>query len=129
MRTMINSCLLTVSLVLNFAVAVADEKSHCQAAEALLKAINIEKAMETVMGQMLAILKQNPQIGPYQDVLKRFLSKHFSLYQTPAGKKIIEKLPQLTGKGGQLAVARVQANQAELQQMIEEEKNKQGKSN
>jgi hypothetical protein len=152
---MIYSCLITVSLVLNAAVAVADEKSHRQAGEELLKATNIEKAMETVMDQMLVILKQNPQIGPYHDVVRRFLSKHLSLeslqeelitiytaefteeelkqltafYQTPVGKKAVEKLPQLMAKAGQLGVARVQANQAELQEMIEEEKNKKGKAN
>jgi uncharacterized protein len=156
MRTMIYSCLLAVSLVLNSGVVVADEKSHRQAAEDLLKATNTEKAIETVMDQMLAIsIPQNPQLAPYQDVMKKFLSKYFSLeslqeelmtiytaefteeelkqivafYQTPVGKKAIEKLPQLTAKAGQLGVARVQANQAELQQMIEEEKNKKEKAN
>ncbi len=155
MRTIIYSCLITVSLMLNYSSSVADKKSHRKAAEELLKAANTEKVMETVMDQMLAILKQNPQLGPYQDVIKRFLSKYLSLeslqeelitiyteefteaelkqltafYQTPVGKKAIEKLPQLTAKAGQLGVARVQANQAELQQMIEEEKNKKGKSN
>ena len=153
---MIYSCLLAVSLVLNSGVVVADEQSHRQAAEDLLKATNTEKAIETVMDQLLAIsIQQNPQLAPYQEVMKKFLSKYLSLaslqeelltiytaefteeelkqivafYQTPVGKKAIEKLPQLTAKAGQLGVARVQANQAELQQMIAEEKNKTEKAN
>ena len=77
---MICSCLITVSLVLNAAVVVADEKSHRQAAEDLLKATNTEQAIETVMDQMLAIsIQQNPQLAPYQDVMKRFLAKYLSL--------------------------------------------------
>src|SRR5262245_55764235 len=80
MRTMLYSCLLAVSLVLNSGVVVGEEKSHRKAAEDLLKATNTEKAMEMVMDQMLAItIQQNPQLAPYQDVMKKFLSKYFSL--------------------------------------------------
>ena len=57
------------------------------------------------------------------------LKQIVAFYQTPVGKKAIEKLPQLTAKAGQRGVARVQAHQAELQQMIEEEKNKKEKAN
>jgi hypothetical protein len=155
MRTIMYSCLITVSLMLNYSGSVADDKSQHKAAEELLRATNVEKSMTTVMDQMLAVLiQQNPQLGPYHDVIKRFMSKYLSLeslqeelitiyteefteeeleqltafYQTPVGKKAIEKLPQLTARAGQLGIARVQANQAELQRMIEEEKTKKGKS-
>ena len=44
-----------------------------------------------------------------------------TFYQTPLGKKVIEKTPKLSAKGAQLGMERVQANQAELQKMIQDE--------
>jgi hypothetical protein len=92
-------------------------------------------------------VKANPQIAPHADVLKGFLLKHMSwdslkedlitiyadafteeelgqvaaFYRTPAGKKVVEKTPELMTKGMELGVRRVQENQAELQQLIQSE--------
>ena len=42
-------------------------------------------------------------------------------YQTPTGKKTIELMPDLMGQGAEIGQAKVQANIAELQDMIAEE--------
>ena len=44
----------------------------------------------------------------------------YAFYQTPSGKKMVAKMPELTGKGMQLGASRVQANQAELQSMLQQ---------
>ena len=44
-----------------------------------------------------------------------------AFYETPTGKKTIEKMPQLMAQGAQIGAARVQENMAELQAMIKEE--------
>ena len=131
--------------------ALADEKSHRKAAEDLLKIMGIEDQLTRSIDQSIDIqIKANPQIEPFREVMKKFFTKHLSwaglkedligiytdafteeelkqikaFYETPAGKRMAEKMPELTSKGMQLGVARVQANQAELQQMIQEEAKK-----
>ena len=44
-----------------------------------------------------------------------------AFYETPTGKKTIEKMPQLMAQGAQIGAARVQENMQELQAMIKEE--------
>jgi hypothetical protein len=129
----------------------ADEKSHRKAAENLLKEMNMEKQLVASIDQMVDLqVKTNPQLAPFKEVMKKFLNKHMSMnslkddmitiytgaftedelneitkfYKTPTGKKMIEKLPDLMAKGMQLGVQRVQANQEELRQMLEEARDK-----
>ena len=131
-----------------------DEKSHRKAAEDLLLAVNVDKAMQSTIDQMLDLqIKQHPEIAPYRNVMKRFFSKYLSyaslkeelitaytqefteaelnqitaFYKTPVGQKAVEKMPKLFAKGAQIGMAQVQAHQAELEQMLREEENKQRK--
>jgi uncharacterized protein len=151
MRTRIPLFLAVVTVLVSAATSAADQKSHRKAAEDLLKVMNVDKQMQTAMDQMLDLqVKSNPQLAPFKDVMKRFFAKHMSwdslkddfitiyaeaftedelkqittFYQTPTGKKMVEKLPELMSKGMQLGAKRVQDNQAELRQMLEDEKNK-----
>lgn len=48
------------------------------------------------------------------------LKEIYAFYQTPAGRKMVAKTPELTVKGMTITAAKVQANQAELQRMIQE---------
>lgn len=132
--------------------ASADEKSHRRAAEELLKVMGMEKQLQSALDQTLDVqVKANPQIAPFKDAMGRFLSKHMSwaglkedlitiyadafdeeeldqirkFYLTPAGKKLSEKSTELMSKGMQLGLKRVQDNQAELREMIQEEAKKQ----
>ena len=54
------------------------------------------------------------------------LKKLTEFYKTPVGKKASEKMPQLTFLAGQLGLKNAQAHQAELRQMLEDQKGKQG---
>jgi hypothetical protein len=47
-------------------------------------------------------------------------------YKTPLGKKASEKMPQLAFIAGQLGLKKAQAHQAELRQMLEDQKSKPG---
>lgn len=149
MRTMLYAWLIACSLLLNHAITVADEPRHRKAAEEFLLATQAEKHMQEAANQLLeSVLRQNPQLAPHGNVLQKFVHKYVSwesvkedvitiyakeftekelkqltaFYQTPVGKKAVEKLPQLTTAGTQLGIARLRANQAELQRMIEAEK-------
>ncbi len=131
--------------------ASADQESHRKAAENLLKVMGVEGQLQTTIDQMLELqVKSNPQIAPFKDAMKRFFTKHMSysglkedfitiyvdtfteeeldqitaFYQTPTGRKMAEKMPELSSKGMQLGAKRVQDNQAELRQMIQDEATK-----
>ena len=140
-----------IFLIMNMllsSLAVAGEDTHRQAAEKLLYIAGMEKALEQSIEQMLNIqLQQQPSLAPYKEIMLRFLKKHMgfeslkedivaiyieeftekelneiiAFYETPTGRKTIEKMPKLMAKGAQLGVSRVQQNIGELQQMIKAE--------
>lgn len=134
--------------------AFADEKSHRAAAEDLLESANMEKTAETIIDQAVAAqVKTNPKLKPLEGVMKKFFTKHLgysamkedmikiyvaefteaelkqiaAFNRTPAGKKVLEKMPALMQKGIELGLKRMQENQAELEEMIEEELKKKRK--
>jgi len=138
-----------VAVLLMVAVvpARADEKSHRKAAEDLFKAMDMEKTMEASIDAVLEMqVKANPIMAKFKGVMKKFLSKHMGysslkedlvkmyttefteddlkdmtkFYQTPTGKKLIKKTPQLTKKSMELGSKRVQENMSELKKMIED---------
>jgi len=142
-------CLVVLTLTVPF--ARADDKSHRQAAEELLRAMEIEKQMDSTITQTLDLqIKQQPVLVPYKEVLRKFLSKHLSyaslkddlihiymdeftepelrqitaFYKSPVGKKLAAKGPALIGKGMKLGMERVTKNQDELRQMIQDEAKK-----
>jgi uncharacterized protein len=137
-------------------VGAADEKaasSHYKAAEQLLTLMDTPNVLRQSIDQMVKIqAQQNPAIAPYEGVMKEFLGKYMSwdtlkvdlinlymgefsevelgemgkFYQTPVGKKMVEKLPALMTKGAQMGAQRVQEHMPELQAAIAaEEKKKQ----
>jgi hypothetical protein len=149
---MLSCSLIIMAVVLTHAVAWGDEKSHRKAAENLLIVTNVDKSLPKIVEQVLASqLQQNPQLTPYRDVMQRFLNKYMhweslkedvmtaytqeftepelkqltAFYKTPLGQKAVEKMPKLLFIGGQIGMRRVQANEAELRQMIEAEGKKQ----
>lgn len=128
--------------------AIAGEISHRQAAEKVLSLGGMEKALVQSIEQMLNIqIRQKPSLAPYREVMSKFLKKYMSyenlkddivaiymeeftekelleilaFYETPTGRKTIEKMPQLMAKGAQLGVLRIQQNIGELQEMIRAE--------
>jgi len=147
------ACLITVALVLSPVVALGDEQSHRKAAENLLIVMEVDKSLPKIAEQVVETqLQQNPQLAPQRDIMQRFLNKYVNwesvkedtitaytheftepelkklteFYKTPVGKKASEKMPQLAFLAGQLGLKQAQAHQAELRQMMEEQKNKPG---
>jgi hypothetical protein len=123
----------------------ADEASHRKAAEALLSMMDMDNLLNQSVDQMLAMqVQQNPAIAPYQAQMKTFLSKYMSwaslkddmvklyvaefseselnelnkFYQTPLGKKTVQKMPGLMAKGAEIGQKRVQEHLPELQAAI-----------
>ena len=153
MRTMLYGCLITVALGLSPVVALGDAQSHRKAAENLLIAMEVDKSLPQIAEQVVENqLQQNPQLAPQRDIMQKFLTKYLNwasvkedtitaytqefnepelkklteFYKTPLGKKASEKMPKLAFIAGQLGLKKAQANQAELRQMLEDQKNKPG---
>ena len=132
----------------------ADEASHRKAAEALLSQMNMDAVLNQAIDQMLQMqTKQNPAIAAYEQEMKAFLKKYMSwaslkddmtklyteefteselgelnkFYQTPLGKKTLQKMPALMSKGAEIGQRKVQEHLPELQASImEKEKAKAG---
>jgi uncharacterized protein len=153
MRIRLYACLITVTLVLSPLAALGDAQSHRKAAETLLIVMEVDKSLPQITTQVVETqLQQNPQLAPQRDILLRFLTKYLNwesvkeetitaytheftepelkklteFYKTPVGKKASEKLPQLAFIAGQLGLKKAQANQAELRQMLDDQKSKPG---
>ena len=136
------------------AMTRADEASHRKAAESLLNLMNMDALLTQSIDQMLQMqTKQNPAIAPYEQEMKAFLNKYMSwtslkdemtklyvdefteselgelnkFYQTPLGKKTLQKMPALMAKGAEIGQRKVQEHLPELQASImEKEKAKAG---
>jgi hypothetical protein len=134
----------------------AQDKSgttHYKAAEQMLTLMDMPTVLKQSVDQMVAQqVAQNPSIAPYEGEMKAFLAKYMSwdslkadmikiymdefteselgelnkFYQTPVGKKTVEKMPTLMSKGAQLGGERVQKNMPELQAAIAAKAQKDG---
>lgn len=127
----------------------ADEASHRKAVESLFALMGMENVLAQSIDQMLAIQVQgNPAIAQFQPQMKAFLNKYMSwaslkddmakiymaefseselneltkFYQTPLGKKTIQKMPALMAKGAEIGQKRVQEHMPELQAALSGEK-------
>jgi hypothetical protein len=120
----------------------ADEASHRKSVESLFMLMGMENVLTQSIDQMLAMqVQQNPTLAPHQAQMKAFLNKYMSwasmkedmtkiymaefseselnelnkFYQTPVGKKTIQKMPALMAKGAEIGQKRVQEHLPELQ--------------
>jgi hypothetical protein len=136
---------MTIALVCHPCVALGDAQSHRTAAENLLIVMEVDKSLPPLAEQVLENqLQQNPQLAPQREILQKFLHRYLNwasvredtitaftheftepeleqlteFYATPVGKKANEKMPKLMFIAGQLGLKKAQANQAELQQML-----------
>ena len=126
--------------------------THYKAAEKMLTLMDMESVLRKTIDEMLkAQIAQNPGIAPFEAVMRQFQMKHMSweslkadtiqiymaeftekeleelnrFYETALGRKMVEKMPTLMGKGAELGAKRVQDNMPELQSAIAEEAKKQ----
>lgn len=137
-----------LAVLLSFSIAsFANSEAEVEAAK-LMKVMDMDKVMNDSMSNMVDIqIQQQPTLAPFKSVMMKFFKKHMSweslefefiyiysqaftaqelreltaFYETPTGKKTIEKMPQLMAQGAQIGAARVQENMPELQAMIKEE--------
>ena len=145
-------CTLMIVVVFGQMQAVrASDATHRAAAEALLNLMDMDNLLNQSIDQMLDMqVKQNPAIATYKAQMKTFLSKYMSwasmkddmikiymdefteqelkellaFYQTPLGKKTVQKMPKLMAKGAELGQQRVQQHLPELQEAIQSEATK-----
>lgn len=137
----------TTSAVPATPTAVSLSAGHRKAAEALLAATNSEQNLNLTIDRMLAgQIEQNPGMKAVEPEMRAYLTKYMSwaslkeemvqlyagaftekelkeltkFYQTPIGRKTIEKLPHLTTAGMELGQRRMQEHLPELQQAIAE---------
>jgi hypothetical protein len=123
----------------------ADEASHRKATEALLGLMEMDTLLTQSVDQMLQVqVQQNPAIAPFQQDMKAFFAKYMSwaslkddmvniymaeftepelkeltaFYQTPIGKKTVQRMPALMAKGAEMGQKRVQEHLPELQAAI-----------
>ncbi|WP_375434454.1 DUF2059 domain-containing protein [uncultured Hymenobacter sp.] len=121
--------------------------SHRKAAEELLVVTGSEKNTTSMMNQMLeAQIAQRPEMKAVEPEMRAFITKYMGwpaikddittlytkeftekelkeltkFYQTPTGRKTIEKMPQLMMAGVEVGQKRVQEHLPELQQVIGE---------
>lgn len=129
----------------------ADE-ARLQAASELLDAMDMESNFDRLIDAALeAQLAQKPELASYQPVFRAFFAKYMSyrqlrpklaavyadefttdelsqakaFYATPAGRKFIQRMPDLFAKGAQVGQESVQAHLPELVEMIQAEQQRQ----
>jgi len=151
MKLICLSFLLSVVALSYPANARADEATHRKAAESLLNLMGMDNLVSQSVDQMLAAqVQQNPAIAPFQPQMKAFLNKYMSwaslkddmikiymaefseselnelnkFYQTPLGKKTVQKMPGMMAKGAEIGQKRVQEHLPELQATIAEAEKK-----
>ncbi len=126
----------------------ANDDGRAAAAAKLLEAMNMRVNLERTVEQVTMLeVRKNPKLAAYQGVMLDFMRKYMGydslkddlvrlyadtfsraeleelarFYQTPVGKKTIEKLPELTVQGARLGQQKVQAHIGELKDMINKE--------
>ena len=128
-ETIVLSILIGAVAFFQPATTRADEATHRKAVESLFALMGMEAVLTQSIDQMLAMqVQQNPALVPHQAQMKAFLSRYMSwasmkddmaklymaefseselneltkFYQTPVGKKTIQKMPALMAKGAEM---------------------------
>ncbi|UYZ63434.1 DUF2059 domain-containing protein [Hymenobacter weizhouensis] len=137
------------------APAASLSAGHRKAAEDLLQASNAEKNMAESIDRILTMqTTQNPALKTVEPEMRAYLNKYMGwsvmkedlvqlyareftekelkeltkFYQTPVGRKTMEKMPQLLQAGMEIGQRRTQEHLPELQQAIAEKmKQQEGK--
>ena len=145
MRNRILTFLALTFLLAAGARAQLPSASHLQAVEELLQAMNLSSVLDRSIDVMLkAQIDANPEIRPYEDLMRQFMAKYLSwesvkpgmmqmyaeaftepelrelaaFYRTPLGQKAMTKMPELVQKGSAMGQKAVQDHLPELQEAI-----------
>jgi hypothetical protein len=136
---------LLVYTVISPVISSADTDSHRQAVEKLFELTHMQQKIEVSVNNVLSLqLQQTPALREHEDLLTKFLETNIgwasmkdnlitmymaafteqelneinAFYATPAGQKMIQRLPELIQQRDRLAMQRMQENIGELQQAI-----------
>ena len=137
--------LLLLLLATGPADLLADEASHQAAVKRLFELTAMQQKIEESVDSVLSLqLAQNPALRDHETVVREFLERHIgwysledaltdmylqefteqelndmnTFYDSPAGHKVIERLPVLVQMRNQLASKRLQENIGELEYEI-----------
>ncbi len=121
-------------------------ENHEAAVRRLFELMQMPRLMEATVDTLLAAqLRTNPTLVPYAETMREFLQEHMSwdaleddfvkiyvagftqrevedlvaFYETPTGKKSVEKMPDLIEQGAEVGRARMRDNMNELLQKIQ----------
>lgn len=116
------------------------------AATELLQLMDIERVMRAgMLASLDAMIQQQPAAEQLRDVMLAWATRHMTwaevgpefvriytdtftepelramvaFYQTPTGRKLADRTPELTRRGGEVGAALAQRHMAELQQMVQ----------
>lgn len=119
--------------------------SHAAAVQDLFKAVNLEAEVKSMPDAMIASeVSRNPGLEPFRDVMVNWLKKYMTwqamapeltklyaanftedelkamsaFYRTPAGKKTLQKLPELTQRSAMIGAQLGQAHSEELKALM-----------
>ena len=136
---------LALTFVLAAGAQAQPSASHLQAVEELLQSMDLSSVLDRSIDVMLkAQMDANPEIRPYEDLMRQFMAKYLSwesvkpgmmqmyaeaftepelrelaaFYRTPLGQKAMTKMPELVQKGSAMGQKAVQDHLPELQEAI-----------
>ena len=122
----------------------AKPSSHEEAAREIYRLLGGEKAAEAGAEAMMVMVRDNPEIAPYEDVFRAWLQKVFAaedfesevvalymksfseaelrelakFYKTPVGQKALSLFPELMKQGAEIGMRRGQEHAGELEEML-----------
>ncbi|HKV06643.1 MAG TPA: DUF2059 domain-containing protein [Thermoanaerobaculia bacterium] len=122
--------------------------SHEQAAREMYRLIGGEKTAEAGAEAMMVVIRDNPDLAPYEDVFRTWYRKIFAagdlesemvalymnafsekeirelsaFYRTPVGQKALAVMPELMKQAADLGLRRVKEHALELEDMIAQAK-------
>ncbi len=127
--------------------AFADAKSHEKAVRKFFVSAKMDEVFEETLDQMTDVqLKANPLLAPYRETLSKFFKKYMSwksleddmvklyvkefteaeikemtrFYETPVGRKVMKKMPQISAEAAAIGQARIQGHMSELTNVIQD---------
>ena len=147
MKTSIKSVLLGFALALLWACGTAsDADSHRLAVEKLFELTRMQEKIDTSVNNVVALqLNQDPAMRDHETLLRDYMERQIgwkglkdplvemymqaftkqeldeinAFYGSPAGRKMVEQLPELIKRRDQFAMQRMQDNIGELREAIE----------
>lgn len=131
----------------------APKSSHEKAAREFYQLIGGVDSVEAGAEAMMGVIRQNPEMAPYEDVFRAWYRKVFAsgdlesevaklymdafsedelrqllaFYKTPIGQKALKVTPELMKQGAEIGLRRGNEHSAELLEMLDKARAERGK--